>query len=120
MMTTTTEEQLYGFYQLPGSKNHWKENIFSNFWSQQMSLKREIFVNFLPQKFMTKCGIVSTYSVTIVSQKILACLQCHSVGPGIVESHGLEPDGIGWLVACQRGGFQVVVLTVVFVGIIVK
>jgi len=41
-----------------------------------MSLKREIFVNFLPQKFMTKYGIVSKYSVNFVSQKILACLQC--------------------------------------------
>jgi len=47
-----------------------KKNIFSNFWFQEMSLKGEIFVNFLPQKFMTKYGIVSTYSVTFVSQKI--------------------------------------------------
>jgi len=29
-----------------------------------MSLKRDIFVNFLLQKFMTKYGLVSTYSVT--------------------------------------------------------
>ena len=41
-----------------------------------MSLKREIFVNFLPQRFMTKYGIVLTYSVTFVSQKILTCFQC--------------------------------------------
>jgi len=34
-----------------------------------MSLKGEIFVNFLPQKFMTKYGIVSTYFVTFVSLK---------------------------------------------------
>jgi len=40
-----------------------------------MSLKREIFVNFLPQKIMTKYGIASTYSVKFLSQKILACLQ---------------------------------------------
>jgi len=53
-----------------------KQNIFSIFWFQEMSLRREIFVNFLAQKFMTKYGIVSTYSVTFVSQKILTCLQC--------------------------------------------
>jgi len=52
-----------------------KKNIFSLFWFQEMSLKGEVFVNFLPQKFMTKYGIVSTYSVTFVSQKILTCLQ---------------------------------------------
>jgi len=49
-----------------------KKNLFSNFWFQEMSLRREIFVNFLPQKFMTKYGIVSTYSIIFVSQKILA------------------------------------------------
>jgi len=53
-----------------------KKNIFSKFWLQEMSLKREYFVNFLPQKFMTKYGIVSTYSVTFVFQKFLTCLQC--------------------------------------------
>ena len=56
-----------------------KGNIFSNFLFQEMSLKREIFVNFLPQKFIAKYGIVSTYSVTFVSQKILTCLQCQVV-----------------------------------------
>jgi len=56
-------------------KTFGKKNIFSNFWFQEMSLKGEIFVNFLPQKFMTKYGIVSTYSVTFVSQKILTYLQ---------------------------------------------
>ena len=54
-----------------------KKNIFSIFCFQEMSLKREIFFNFLPQKFMTKYGIVLIYSVTFVSQKILTCLQCH-------------------------------------------
>jgi len=73
---TTMEEQLYGFYQFSGSKNHWEEKHFLNFLFQEMSLKREIFVNFLPQKFMKKYGIVSAYSVTFVSQKILTCLQC--------------------------------------------
>jgi len=52
-----------------------KKNLSLIFWFQEMSLKGEIFVNFLPHKFMTKYGIVSTYSVTFVSQKILACLQ---------------------------------------------
>ena len=46
----------------------WK-NIFSNFWFQEMSLKREIFVTFLPQKFVTKYGIVSRYSVTFCFRK---------------------------------------------------
>jgi len=43
-----------------------------------------------------------------------------SVGPGIVESHGLEPDGVRWSVAWQIGGFLVIVLVVVLVGIIVE
>jgi len=47
-----------------------------NFLFREISLKRDIFVDFLPQKFMTKYGIVSTNSVTFVSQKILTCLQC--------------------------------------------
>ena len=64
------------FGKFPGSKNHWEEKNFSNFLVQEMSLKRETFVNLLPQKFMTKYGSVSTYSVTFVSQKILTCLQC--------------------------------------------
>jgi len=76
-MITTMEEQIYGFYQFPGSKTIGKKNIFSNFWFQEMSSKGEIFVNILPQKFVTKYGIALTYSVTFVSQKILACLQCH-------------------------------------------
>jgi len=46
-----------------------KKNIFPIFWFQEMSLKRKIFVNFLPQKFMTKYGIVSTYSVTLCFRK---------------------------------------------------
>ena len=52
-----------------------KKNLFPNFWFQEMSLKREIFVNFLPQKFTIKYGIVSKYSVTFTPQKFLACLQ---------------------------------------------
>jgi len=75
-MMTTMEEQLYGFYQFPGSKIHWEERYFLKFWFQLMSLKREIFVNSLPQKLMTKYGIISTYSVTFFpSQKILVSLQ---------------------------------------------
>jgi len=52
-----------------------REKKSSIFWFQEMSLKGEIFVNFLPTKFMTKYGIVSIYSVPFMSQKILACLQ---------------------------------------------
>jgi len=74
-MMTTMEEQLYGFCQFPGSKTIGKKKNFSNFQLQEMSLEREIFVNSLPQKFMLKYDIVSTYSVTFVSHKILACLQ---------------------------------------------
>ena len=40
-----------------------KKNIFSSFWFQEMSLKGGIFVNFLPQKFITKYVIVSTYCI---------------------------------------------------------
>jgi len=78
-MMTTMEEQLYGFYQIPGSKNHWEEKYSLTFLVSRNSLKRDIFVNFLPQIFITKYGIVSTYSATFVSQKILACLQCNSL-----------------------------------------
>jgi len=71
---TTIEEQLYGFYQFPGSKNHWGEKYFLDFLVSRNVFKRGDFVNFLPQKFMTKYGIVSTYSVNFVSHKILVCL----------------------------------------------
>jgi len=48
----TMEEQLYGFYQFPGSKNCWGFILFYfNFvLFQEMSLNGEIFVNFLPQE----------------------------------------------------------------------
>jgi len=72
---TTMEEQLYGFSQFPGSKHHWEEKYFLNLLVSRNFFKRGIFFNFFPQKSMTKYGIVSTYSVTFVSQKILACLQ---------------------------------------------
>ena len=44
----------------------------------------------------------------------------HLVRCGIVESLCPEPEGTEWSVACLMGGFQVVVLTVVLVGIIVE
>jgi len=76
-MMTTMEEQLYGFYQFPGSENHCEEKYFLNFFGFKKCLEKgSFFVYVLPQKFMTKYGIVSTYSVNFVSQKILACLQC--------------------------------------------
>jgi len=34
-----------------------KKIIFSNFWFQEMSLKGDIFVHFLPQNIMRKYGI---------------------------------------------------------------
>jgi len=75
-MITTTKEQLYGFSEISWLKKIiGKKIIFSTFLFQEMSLEREIFINFLPQKFITKYGIVSTYSVAFLSQKILACLQ---------------------------------------------
>jgi len=74
-MMTTMEEQLYGFYQFPDSKTIGKKHIFSICLFQEISLKREIFVNFLLQKIMTKYGIVSIYSVTFVPQKNLTCVQ---------------------------------------------
>jgi len=40
-----------------------------------MSLKREIPVNFFPQKVITKYGILSTYPVTFVLQKNFTHLQ---------------------------------------------
>ena len=42
------------------------------------------------------------------------------VGPGVVESRGPEPDGVGWSVVCWIGGLLVVILTFVLVGIIVE
>ena len=87
---TTVEEQLYGFWKIPGSKNHWEEKYFLKFWFQEMYLKKKIFVNFLPQKFMTKYGIVSTYSVTFVSQEIVACLQWDESVWEITETFKME------------------------------
>ena len=43
-----------------------------------------------------------------------------SVGPGVVESHGLEPDRVRLSVAWQIGGFLVVVMVAVLVGILVE
>jgi len=75
---TTMEEQWYGFYQFPGSKNHWEEKHFLKFFVSRNVFKKGDFCQFLAsKKIMTKYGIVSTYSVTFVSQKILTCLQCH-------------------------------------------
>ena len=73
-MMTTMEENHMVSTNILAQKSIGKKNISSIFWCQEMSLKMEIFVNFLPQKFMTKYSIVSTYSLTFVSQEILACL----------------------------------------------
>jgi len=56
-------------------KNYWEEKYLLDFLFQEMSFKGGIPVDFLPQKFMTKYGIFSMYSVTFMSQKNLTCLQ---------------------------------------------
>jgi len=53
-----------------------KKKRISQLFVSRNVFKKGDFVNFLLQKFITKYGIVSTYSVTFVSQKILTCLQC--------------------------------------------
>jgi len=59
------------FLQIFGLKKPLERFFFSKFFGFKKCLsKREIFVNFLPQKFMAKYGIVSTYSVNFVSQKL--------------------------------------------------
>ena len=85
------EEQFYSFYQFPGSKSHWEHKYFlkKKKLFQEISVKREIFVNFLPQKIMTKYGIVSIYSATFLSQKILACLQCKLL---LYQIYAVQPN----------------------------
>jgi len=46
-MMTTMEEQLYGFYQFPGSKDHWEEKYFLNIFCFKKHLKRGDFCQFL-------------------------------------------------------------------------
>jgi len=72
---TTMEEQLLVSANFLAQKTIGKKNIFSIFLFQEVSLKRKIFLNFLPQKYMTNYGIVSMYSVTFMSQKNVASLQ---------------------------------------------
>jgi len=72
---------LYSFCQFLGSKNHWEEKYFLNFLISRYVSKKEDFCQFLGSKIITKYGIVSTYSVTFVSQKNLTCLQCDQVLP---------------------------------------
>jgi len=42
-MVTTIEEQLYGFYQFPGSKNHWEEKYFLKFLVSRNIFKKGYF-----------------------------------------------------------------------------
>jgi len=77
-MMTTMEEQLYSFSQFPGSKNHWEEKYCLTLFVSRNVPKKGDFCQFLAsKKNMKKYGIVSTYSMTFVSHKILACLQCY-------------------------------------------
>jgi len=90
-----------------------KKNLFSNFFLfQEIPLKREIVVNFLPQKIMTKYGIVLTYSVTFLSRNILVCLQCTLIVIPLASSGSyifilfqlvlLESATYNWL--CEKTG----------------
>ena len=67
-----------------------------------MSLKRDIFVNFLSQKIITKYGIVSTYSVILVSQKILVCLQCYTTSLLLT----VQSSTVNWILESNIGGLK--------------
>jgi len=53
-MMTTMEEQLYSFYQFPGSKNHWEEKYFLNFLVSRNVFKKEDFCQFFASKIYDK------------------------------------------------------------------
>jgi len=53
-MVTTMEEQLYGFYQFPGSKNHWEEKKFLKFLVSRNIFKKGDFCQFLASKIYDK------------------------------------------------------------------
>jgi len=69
------EGQLCNFHHFLDSKTHWKKNTFLTFCFKKF-FKRVTPINFLPQKFIVKYGILSTFSVAFVSQKILTYIQC--------------------------------------------
>jgi len=70
-------------------KTLWRKKI-SPFFGFKKCLKKRIFVNFLLQKFITKYGIVSTYSVTFESQKNFTWLQCDHL-PSALTTSGWTP-----------------------------
>jgi len=51
---TTMEEQLYGFYQFPGSKNQQEEKYFIKFLVSRNESKKEDFCQFLTSKIYKK------------------------------------------------------------------
>ena len=60
-------------------KNTGKNFFFLTILVSRIFFKRVISIDFLPQKFTTKYGILSTFSVPFVSWKILTCLQCNCI-----------------------------------------
>ena len=48
------EEQLYGFYQFPDSKNHWEEKYFLKFLVSRNVFKKGYFCQFLASKIYDK------------------------------------------------------------------
>ena len=53
-MVTILEEQLYGFYQFPSSKNHWGENSFLKSLVSRNVFKNRDFCQFLTSKIYDK------------------------------------------------------------------
>ena len=48
------EEELYGFYQFPGSKNHWEEKYFLNFLVSRNVFIKGNFCQFIASKIYDK------------------------------------------------------------------
>jgi len=74
-MMITMEEQLYSFYQIPDSKNHWEGKYFLNFFVSRNVFKRGDFCQFLASKIHNKIWDCFNIFCNFVSQKILTCLQ---------------------------------------------
>jgi len=53
-MRTTMEEQLYSFYQFPGSKNRWEEKYFLTLLISRNVFKKSNFGQFLASKIYDK------------------------------------------------------------------
>jgi len=51
---STMEEELYGFYPIPSSKNNWEEKYFLNFLISRNVFKKGSFCQFLASKIYDK------------------------------------------------------------------